>query len=117
VVALTRGAVEQLTRDELQGVVAHEVSHLLNADSRLNLRLVALIGGITVLALVGRVVVRGIGRGTSSRSRSARRGNAVIFAMGACLWLAGSIGAFFARVIRAAVSRQRSFSPTPRRPS
>jgi Zn-dependent protease with chaperone function/uncharacterized tellurite resistance protein B-like protein len=103
VVAVTRGALEALDRDELQGVVAHELSHVLNADARLNLRLVALVGGITVLALVGRSLLRaprGGGRG---------RGRGVFPVAGACLWLAGSIGAFFGRVIRAAVSRQREF--------
>src|SRR5512133_3212177 len=60
VVAVTRGALDALSRDELQGVVAHEFSHLLNADAKLNLRLVALIGGLTVLALVGRTLVRGV---------------------------------------------------------
>jgi Zn-dependent protease with chaperone function len=106
VVAMTRGAIERLTRDELQGVVAHELSHVLNADSRLNLRLVALIGGITVLALVGRSLLRGLRGGRSSRGG---RGRALVFATGLCVWLAGAVGAFFARVIRAAVSRQREF--------
>ncbi len=108
VVAVTRGAVERLDRDELQGVVAHEFSHLLNADARLNLRLVALVGGITVLALMGRFLVHGLGRGPRS-SRGGGRSRAILFATGLCLWLAGSVGAFFGRVIRAAVSRQREF--------
>jgi Zn-dependent protease with chaperone function len=103
VVAVTRGALEALDRDELQGVVAHELSHVLNADARLNLRLVALVGGITVLALVGRSLVR------APRGGGRRRGRGVFPLVGACLWLAGSVGAFFGRVIRAAVSRQREF--------
>lgn len=106
VVAVTRGALDGLTRDELQGVVAHEFSHLLNADARLNLRLVALIGGITVLALVGRVLVRGTPRVSGRRGG---RGRALAWLVGLCLWVAGSLGAFFGRVIRAAVSRQREF--------
>jgi Zn-dependent protease with chaperone function len=108
VVAVTRGAVDALTRDELQGVVAHEFSHLLNADARLNLRLIALVGGITVLALLGRIIARdlgGWGRGAPGR----RRGAAGAWLVGLCLWLAGSVGAFFGRVIRAAVSREREF--------
>lgn len=112
VVAVTRGAVERLSRDELQGVVAHEFSHLLNADARLNLRLVAVIGGITVLALAGRFLLRldgGHGRRTRWRSPGGGRGRAVAFLVGLCLWVTGSIGAFFGRVIRAAVSRQREF--------
>jgi Zn-dependent protease with chaperone function len=118
VVAVTQGAVDLLTRDELQGVVAHEFSHLLNADARLNLRLVALIGGITVLAFVGRTLMHLLsdlddsvtlsGRTRRSRIGGGRFGLA-LFASGLALWLAGSIGAFFGRVIRAAVSRQREF--------
>src|SRR3990172_1643871 len=58
-VAVTRGALDELTREELQGVVAHELSHVLNADSRLDLQLIAAVGGLTVLALAGRVLLRG----------------------------------------------------------
>jgi Zn-dependent protease with chaperone function len=106
VVAVTRGALDALSRDELQGVVAHELSHVLNADARLNLRLVALVGGITLLALLGRALAREApGRGVRLRSRGRGRGGVVL--VGALLWLAGSIGAFFGRVIRAAVSRER----------
>jgi Zn-dependent protease with chaperone function len=107
VVAVTRGALDALTRDELQGVIAHELSHVLNEDVRLNMRLVALIGGITVLALVGRVLARGAGGGR--RARLGGRGRAAVALVGVCLWLAGSVGAFFGRLIRAAVSRQREF--------
>jgi Zn-dependent protease with chaperone function len=107
VVAVTRGALDELTRDELQGVVAHELSHVLNGDARLNLRLLALIGGLTVLASIGRVLARTAGE-SRSRWRSRRSsGGGMILAAGLCIWLAGAVGAFFGRVIRAAVSRQR----------
>jgi len=106
VVAVTRGALEQLTRDELQGVFGHELSHVLNADARLNLRLMALIGGLTVLALVGRVLLSASGGGSSSRRRS---GNGVLIGIGLALLVAGAIGAFFGRLIRLSVSRQREF--------
>jgi Zn-dependent protease with chaperone function len=113
VVAVTQGAAEELTRDELQGVVAHEFSHLLNADARLNLRLVALIGGITVLAFIGRTLMRVTryvdgGPGWRRRGGGGRVGF-LLLGSGLAIWLAGSIGAFFGRVIRAAVSRQREF--------
>ncbi len=108
-IAVTRGALDALGRDELQGVVAHEFSHVLNADARLNLRLVALIGGITVLALLGRFLVREIAGSGGRRARDAGRVRLMAFLVGACVWVAGSIGAFFGRVIRAAVSRQREF--------
>ena len=65
VVAVTRGALERLSRDELQGVLAHELSHVLNADTRLDLRLMAAVGGLTVLALMGRVILKNV----SFRSR------------------------------------------------
>jgi Zn-dependent protease with chaperone function len=100
VVAVTRGALEGLDRDELQGVVAHELSHVLNADTRLSTRLMAMVGGLTVLALLGRILLRGDGRGKD-------RGMAV--GAGLALLVAGSIGAFFGRLIRLAVSRQREF--------
>jgi Zn-dependent protease with chaperone function len=105
VVVVTRGAVEELDRAELQAVVAHEFSHILNSDSRLNLRLVSLIGGITILALAGRFLASEIG----GRGRGGGRVKLFVLAVGACLWLAGSAGAFFGKLIRAAVSRQREF--------
>ncbi|HEX9243987.1 MAG TPA: M48 family metallopeptidase [Anaeromyxobacter sp.] len=111
VIAVTRGALEKLDRDELQGVVAHEYSHVLNGDARLNVRLLAIIGGITVLAAIGRVLLQARDSSSSRwRSREDRRGGAgAIVAVGIVLWVAGSIGAFFGRLIRAAVSRQREY--------
>ena len=103
VVAVTRGALQGLDRDELQGVVAHELSHVLNSDTRLNTRLMALVGGLTVLALVGRIALRGdSGRGDA-------KGRGIAVGVGLSLLVAGSIGAFFGRLIRLAVSRQREF--------
>jgi len=103
VVAVTRGALDGLDRDELQGVVAHELSHVLNADTRLSTRLMALVGGLTVLALVGRILLRGdTGRGND-------KGRGIAVGAGLSLLVAGSIGAFFGRLIRLAVSRQREF--------
>jgi Zn-dependent protease with chaperone function len=103
VVAVTQGALRGLDRDELQGVVAHELSHVLNADTRLSTRLMAMVGGLTVLALLGRTLLRG----TSGRGNDKNRGAAV--GIGLSLLVAGSIGAFFGRLIRLAVSRQREF--------
>ena len=102
VVAVTRGALDGLDRDELQGVVAHELSHVLNADTRLSTRLMAMVGGLTVLALLGRILLRG------GDDRGKGRGG-VILGAGLSLLVAGSIGAFFGRLIRLAVSRQREF--------
>lgn len=102
VVAVTRGCLEQLSRDELQGVVAHEFSHIFNGDMRLNLRLIGLLHGILLLALAGRTVLRGSGRGRSRNS-----GGVALLGLG--LLLVGYLGVFFGRLIKAAVARQREF--------
>lgn len=108
VVAVTRGALDQLSRDELQGVFAHELSHVLNADMRLNLRLMALVGGLTALALIGRLLLStSSSRGWTSQRR--RSGGGAVLGIGLALLVAGAIGAFFARLIRLAVSRQREY--------
>ncbi|MET0255711.1 MAG: M48 family metallopeptidase, partial [Luteibacter sp.] len=98
-ICVTRGCLEQLDRDELQGVVAHEFSHVLNGDMRLNVRLMGLLFGILVLSIAGRRVV-------SMGSGNSRSGWAVIV-FGAALYVVGSIGHFFARLIQAAVARSR----------
>ncbi|MGP1666701.1 MAG: M48 family metalloprotease, partial [Rhodanobacter sp.] len=102
-VCVTRGCLEQLSRDELQGVIAHEFSHVLNGDMRLNIRLMGLLFGILVLAIVGqRVIWFGGGRG----SRRDGGGNQV-WMIGLALIVVGYIGYFFARLIQAAVARSR----------
>ena len=108
VVTVSEGCLDYLTRDELQGVVAHEFSHILNGDMRLNLRLLGLIYGIIVLSVVGRVLLNaaGSGRSSSQRDGGGRQG---LFAFGLGLWLLGLAGAFFGRLIQAAVSRQREY--------
>ncbi len=104
IVAVTDGALRALTRDELQGVVAHEFSHLLNRDSRLNLRLTGLIFGILALGLAGRLLLR-----SSWHIRGGKKNQAALaaLAVGLALFLAGYLGVLFGRIIRAAVSRQR----------
>ena len=107
-VAVTRGTLELLDRDELQGVIAHEFSHILNGDMRLNIRLMGVLFGIMVLGLIGRTVLRGThygGFGSSRRSRGAPA--IVIIALG--MTILGWVGVFFSRLIKAAVSRQREF--------
>ena len=111
VVAVTRGTLERLSRDELQGVVAHEFSHILNGDMRLNLRLIGGLNGILLLAILGRILFE-LGARAGGAARSSRDGSKAtvpLFAIGAALWLVGSIGVFFAKLIKAAVSRQREF--------
>jgi len=104
VVAVTRGCLEQLSRDELQGVVAHEFSHILNGDMRMNLRLIGILFGILLLALAGRFILRG-SRYSSSRNKNAGG----IMVLGLALVVVGYVGLFFGRLIKAAVSRQREF--------
>jgi Zn-dependent protease with chaperone function len=107
VVAVSQGCLEYLTRDELQGVVAHEFSHILNGDMRLNIRLIGLIFGIMVLSIVGRIMMFSGGRGSSrSGERDSRGGNLML---GLALFALGLVGAFFGRLIQAAVSRQREY--------
>jgi Zn-dependent protease with chaperone function len=106
-VAVTRGALEVLDRDELQGVIAHEFSHILNGDMRLNIRLMGVLFGIMVLALFGRFILRGLHYGGSSSRRDG--GAAAIVVVGFGLLILGYIGMFFARIIKAGVSRQREF--------
>lgn len=107
VVCVTAGAIRQLTRDELQGVIAHEFSHILNGDMLLNLRLTGWIHGILGLSLLGQFAWN-MAPGSGRRSRDDNV-NWALFAIGLALVIAGSIGAFFGRLIKAAVSRQREF--------
>lgn len=100
VIGVNRGTVEHLSRDELQGVIAHEFSHILNGDMRLNLRLMGIIFGILCLTVIGRVLLYARG---SSRDRNP------LPIIGLILILIGWVGVFFGRLIQAAVSRQREF--------
>jgi Zn-dependent protease with chaperone function len=106
VVAVTRGALDVLNRDELQGVIAHEFSHILNGDMRINIRMIGVLFGIMVLSIIGRIVLRGGHYGGASYGRR-NRGAPAVMAIGVGLVVLGWIGVFFARLIKAAVSRQR----------
>ncbi|MDH5822945.1 M48 family metallopeptidase [Luteimonas sp. RD2P54] len=99
-VAVTRGALDRLNRDELQGVVAHEFSHVLNGDMRLNIRLMGILFGILMLGLIGRKILMhsyGI------------RGRGALGILGAAIvaLVIGYVGVFFGRMIKAGVSRSR----------
>ena len=109
-VAVTRGCIEALDRDELQGVVAHEFSHILNGDMKLNIRLIGVLAGILFIAMLGRIAIE-IG-GNSSRSRSRSKdggGGGGLVIAGLVLMLVGYVGYLFGSLIKAAVSRQREF--------
>ena len=100
VVGVTHGTLQLLRRDELQGVVAHEFSHILNGDSRINIRAIGLLHGIFLLALIGRFLIRGSGR-------SGKKGGGGVALLGLGLLAIGSIGVFFGRMIQSSISRQR----------
>ncbi|REL33718.1 hypothetical protein DYD21_09935 [Rhodohalobacter sp. SW132] len=114
-VGVTRGALTQLTRDELQGVIAHEFSHIFNGDMRLNIRLIGILNGILLLHIMGMILMRSSllsgGRGRSSSGQGGSGGQAAIamIVLGLALIIIGYIGMLFGRMIQAAVSRQREY--------
>ena len=105
IVAVTRGALTRLNRDELQGVMGHEFSHILNGDIGLNLRLIGVLQGLLLLALFGRFLTS-IG---NARGRSRDSATGLLLLAGVAVLAIGSIGVFFGRLIKASVSRQREF--------
>jgi Zn-dependent protease with chaperone function len=105
VIGVTLGAIEHLNRAQLQGIIAHEFSHILNGDMRLNIRLVGVLYGILLLAVVGRILLYS----SNSRSGSGRRSGSGMVVVGLGLFILGYLGKFFGSLIKAAVSRQREF--------
>jgi len=103
VIAVTEGALQSLNREQLQGIIAHEFSHILNGDMRINIRLVGILHGILLLGIIGRQMLRG----SRSSSRSKNGGSVVLLGLG--LIVVGYVGTFFGNLIKAAVSRQREF--------
>ncbi|MDR7091741.1 M48 family metallopeptidase [Cellvibrio fibrivorans] len=108
IIGITRGCIHTLNRDELQGVIAHEFSHIFHGDMRINMRLIALLHGILVIGLIGEFLIR------SASNRNIRRSSkdnspAAIMGLGLGLLIIGYSGIFFGNLIKAAVSRQREF--------
>jgi Zn-dependent protease with chaperone function len=109
-IAVTRGCLEKLTREELQGVIAHEFSHVLNGDMRLNIRLMGLVFGIVCIGLLGRFLMRLAASSRTSSRRSRSNSPMGLFLIGGLgLFLIGLIGEVFGKLVKAAVSRQREF--------
>ena len=106
-IAVTRGALERLERAELQGVIAHEFSHILNGDMRLNQQLIGLSFGILVLSLAGRWLLRSARYTGGGRRGRNSGGVAAALAIGLALVVIGGIGVLLSRLIKAGVSRQR----------
>lgn len=113
-IGVTRGCVRHLTRDELQGVIGHEFSHILSGDMKINLRLIGVLAGILVIGHVGSLLLRSsfyASAGSSRRSKDSGGGGLVIaiLVLGGSLALIGFVGAFFGSWIKSAVSRQREY--------
>lgn len=110
-VTVTRGTLETLNRDELQAVIGHEFSHIVNGDMSLNIHMMGVLAGIVFLGAVGGFILRNL-RGSSSGSSSRKSKDkdlAALWALGIGLYVVGYVGLFFARLIKASVSRQREF--------
>lgn len=99
-VTVTQGCLDKLTRDELQGVIAHEFSHLLNGDMRLNIRLMGVVFGILVIGIAGRKLIENTGRSRDSGG---------VVAFGIAILIIGYVGVFFGRLIKAGISREREY--------
>jgi Zn-dependent protease with chaperone function len=100
VIAVTQGMLFTMNRDELQGVIAHEISHIVNGDAYLNLKLIGLLHGILAMTQLGRVRMR---------SRTRGKHASLVIALGLFLWIIGSIGLLAAKIIKAAISREREY--------
>ncbi len=112
VIGISRGCATKLSRDELQAVVAHEFSHILQGDMRLNVKLISTLAGITLISHVGYLIIRSMGN-SSGRSRSSSNdkggGGGQIVAIGLAMYVLGAIGAFAAAIIQSSISKQREF--------
>lgn len=113
-IGVTRGTLEQLNRDELQGVIAHEFSHIFNGDMRFNIRLIGVLNGILIIHIIGMLITRsvaysGAGRVRTSRNGKGGNGAIAIILFGISLIIIGYIGMLCGRMIQSAISRQREF--------
>ncbi len=107
-IAVTVGALEKLSRDELQGVIGHEFSHILNGDMRLNIKLLGWIFGLIAISMLGGIILRFAVFSGRPRSRGKRSdGIAIILIVGIALYIIGLCSQFFGKIIQAAISRQR----------
>jgi Zn-dependent protease with chaperone function len=108
VIGVTRGCCQRLNREELQGVIAHEFSHILNGDMRLNIRLMGFLGGIMVIATIGNTILRGSRYRSHSSSKNDKGGGQIMF-IALLLLVIGYVGVLIGRLIQSAVSRQREY--------
>ncbi|MGJ8672018.1 M48 family metallopeptidase [Rubritalea sp.] len=109
VIGVTRGCIQRLNRSELQGVIAHEFSHILNGDMKLNMQLIGWLFGIMMLSIIGRELLFHMQFASMRRSRENNNGALIGLVAAIALLVVGAIGVFFARMIQAAISRQREY--------
>ncbi|EHJ91509.1 M48 family metallopeptidase [Vreelandella boliviensis] len=109
VIGITRGTIRNLNRDELQGVVAHEFSHILHGDMRLNMRLISILHGILIIGFLGGMLLRSMRFRRVGGGGKRDNSGAIILALGAALMVIGYAGTFFGNLIKSAVSRQREY--------
>ncbi|MFQ5661584.1 MAG: M48 family metallopeptidase [Gammaproteobacteria bacterium] len=107
VIGVTQGTIDHLSRDQLQGVIAHEFSHIFNGDMRLNIRLMGVLNGILIIGIIGYYIL--YSASYSRRGRSNDKGAGGILALAIGLMVIGFAGTFFGGLIKAAVSRQREY--------
>lgn len=112
VIGITSGCIHIMNRNELQGIIAHEFSHIFNGDMRMNIRLVSILHGILVIGMLGHIILRSLSRNRTAWGSSRHSRNSAIpslFILGSGLYAIGYAGTFFGNLIKAAVSRQREF--------
>lgn len=112
-VTVTTGCLDLLSRDELQGVIAHEFSHIYNGDMRIGLQLAAMVMGFFILLYVGFRVLQFSSFSSSERysddDGDSRRGPNPILLVGVIFIVAGIITWFCGAILKSAVSRQREY--------
>ena len=110
VIGVTRGTLQRLNRAELQGVVAHEFSHILNGDMKLNIRLMCMLHGLLLITILGYTVLRlAYYSGGSSRRKGEGNAGMILLGIGVVAIVIGTVGNIFASMIQAAISRQREY--------
>ena len=109
VIGITKGTIEQLNREELQGVIAHEFSHIINGDMRLNIRLMGILHGILLIGIIGYYILRSAAYSGHRRSSNDGKGAGAILGLAIGLMVIGFAGTFFGNIIKASVSRQREY--------
>ncbi len=112
VIGVTTGSMNAFTREEMQAVIAHEFSHILNGDMRMNIRMIGITFGLSILGIIGALLLRSAfysRLASRSSSNSKNNSNAPIIAAGIVLCIIGYIGVFFTNLMRMVISRQREY--------